>query len=534
MDGFKVVTGFIFLSVFMITSYGGLFQTVSTDMGTIIGKLERTYFKNKTYQYVSYLGIPYAEESFDYWRFRKPRVPKRFDKPYNATYIRPSCLQVGYGRTSQKTSENCLFLNIYAPAESTINPVKTFPVLIYFHGGDFKVGSANDVSPEVLSSYGDVVVVTINYRLGIFGFLSTGDKVARGNFALWDQHFAIKWVRYNIASFGGDVDNITLLGQTAGAASALYQGLYPGNRGLFHRIIAINGNSLSPWAINPPNAKIIGRKLDCIKYIENLEVDIAATVDCIKDQPNHILLKVGVQFDDIGPTVDGEFLTDHPAKLLTPMMHNVSDAYKFFRSLDVVIGFNENNGDVLLRDMLVSRFNQTGLEDVEVKRSQFEYIFIRKLLQPLYEAHKAIFNADVSFISARHVEEVVAFQYTNWTDPDSSEILKRNLQQISRELNFFVPCLNMADSHSTTNTNASTYLFQFNYRPTFDARYSPWFSRLGIGLETVFLFGLPNQMTQELRLNRKDVTEWDLQLAENMMKWISNFAKTGYDLSRNL
>ena len=119
--------------------------------------------------------------------------------------------------------------------------------MIWIHGGVFIAGFSNSYDGGPLSLSGDVIVVTINYRLNVvFGFVSTTDHHAGGNWGLWDQHLAIKWVHDNIHAFGGDPASITIYGESAGSACVVYQTIYPGNKGLFQRAIIENGSIQSP------------------------------------------------------------------------------------------------------------------------------------------------------------------------------------------------------------------------------------------------------------------------------------------------
>ena len=135
--------------------------------------------------------------------------------------------------------EDCLYLNVYT--KQTDPPVLR-PVIVYIHGGAFVVGSCEAMlyGPQVLLDR-EVVMVGINYRLGALGFLSLETEEAPGNLGLHDQYLALLWVRDNIAQFGGDPDNVTLMGVSAGAMSATCHLVSPLSRGLFHRVIALSG-----------------------------------------------------------------------------------------------------------------------------------------------------------------------------------------------------------------------------------------------------------------------------------------------------
>jgi len=109
--------------------------------------------------------------------------------------------------------------------------------MVWLHGGGFVCGSSDMYDGAYLAAHGQVVVVTVNYRLSVFGFLSTEDASSTGNNGLWDQHLAIKWVHDNAVAFGGDPSRVTLFGESAGGANVMFQALYVGNKGLVHRVI---------------------------------------------------------------------------------------------------------------------------------------------------------------------------------------------------------------------------------------------------------------------------------------------------------
>lgn len=136
-------------------------------------------------------------------------------------------------------SEDCLFLNVFS---LNLTPSTLRPVIVYIHGGGFVSGAGSDFQPDFLVRY-DIVVVTINYRLGALGFLSMGTEEVPGNAGLKDQVAALKWVQENIAAFGGDPDNVTIMGQSAGGASVTYHLASPLSCGLFKRGIALSGTA---------------------------------------------------------------------------------------------------------------------------------------------------------------------------------------------------------------------------------------------------------------------------------------------------
>jgi para-nitrobenzyl esterase len=154
--------------------------------------------------------------------------------------------RIGFGVAS--VAEDCLFLNVFAPThEASEGNISTFPVMVWIHGGALTVGESDDYIPAKLVQQGDVIVVTINYRLGALGFLAHPALAAEspdhisGNYGIMDQQFALKWVQRNIAAFDGDPQNVTIFGESAGALSVFSHLASPTATGLFHRGIVESG-----------------------------------------------------------------------------------------------------------------------------------------------------------------------------------------------------------------------------------------------------------------------------------------------------
>src|SRR6266568_8308046 len=189
-----------------------------------------------------FLGIPYAAPPVGALRWQPPRPPAPWHGTRAASSYAPHCPQPSgsFGRAS--TSEDCLYLNVFAPAGAR---GKHLPVMVWVHGGSLRTGESDDYNPAGLVRDG-VVVVTINYRLGALGFLADAALASRpggpaGNYGLMDQQAALRWVQRNIGGFGGNPGEVTLFGESAGGLSTLAQLISPGARGLFQRAIVESG-----------------------------------------------------------------------------------------------------------------------------------------------------------------------------------------------------------------------------------------------------------------------------------------------------
>lgn len=180
-----------------------------------------------------------------------PVPPETWEGVRDATVNCNICSQYDTETKNIIGNEDCLYLNVYTPKLPTADS-SPLPVMFFIHGGGFVFGHGTDDSahgPDFLVEK-DVIIVSINYRLGILGFLSLNRKEAPGNMGLRDQVQALRWVQKNIASFNGDPNNVTIFGISAGGASVEYLVLSPMAKGLFHKAIAQSGSSLLHWAQN--------------------------------------------------------------------------------------------------------------------------------------------------------------------------------------------------------------------------------------------------------------------------------------------
>jgi len=207
---------------------------VSTASGLVQGKAAGTMNE--------YLGIPYAAPPVGALRWEPPQPAASWHGVRQATSYAPHCPQPPSAFGVASTSENCLYLNVFAPG----GPAgRDLPVLVWLHGGSLLVGESNDYNAAGLVRDG-VVVVTINYRLGALGFLANAALAGHpggpaGDYGLLDQQAALRWVQRSIRSFGGDPRDVTLAGESAGGLSVLAQLVSPGARGLFQRATVESG-----------------------------------------------------------------------------------------------------------------------------------------------------------------------------------------------------------------------------------------------------------------------------------------------------
>ena len=227
-------------------------------------------------------------------RFEKSKFVEKWSGIYDAIEQRDTCPQPGKQMKNHSIvsnantmSEDCLYLSVYKPERS---PKIYLPVMVWIHGGAFITGSIFDdiYNPSYMVSMGKVIVVTINYRLGAFGFLYAGTDDSPGNQGLHDQILALKWVQNNIGHFGGDPNMVTVFGESAGALSVSALILSPLTNGLFHRAIIQSGAILSyygSWNKNLAMQKTLdfAHRLHC--YQPNI-------LDCLRNRTINQILNV--------------------------------------------------------------------------------------------------------------------------------------------------------------------------------------------------------------------------------------------------
>lgn len=232
----------------LLQSRLGTNQTVEvdTEYGKVKGGKRKTIYDDT---YLSFEGIPYAQPPVGELRFKAPQRPTPWEGVRDCTQPGDKAVQVNFMFNKVEGSEDCLYLNVYT---NNLTPETARPVMVWIHGGGFIFGEANRDwhGPDYFMKQ-DVVLITIQYRLGALGFLSleTPELNVPGNAGLKDQVMALKWIKNNCASFGGNPDCITVFGESAGGASSHYLMLTEQTRGLFHRGILMSGNAISSLAI---------------------------------------------------------------------------------------------------------------------------------------------------------------------------------------------------------------------------------------------------------------------------------------------
>ncbi|XP_031560819.1 cholinesterase 1-like [Actinia tenebrosa] len=484
-----------------ITSVATTNNVVDTKQGKVKGVRQEVEVDNKQKKNVyKFLGVPYAQKPIGDLRFKPPQaLSARRSSDYDATSLRPICTQPQYYFDSIKgawpefdetkdMSEDCLYLNIYTPSIKSCK--KKYPVIFYIHGGSYVAGTpTRDISPgEYLPTRG-VVLVTIQYRLGTFGFFTTGDSEAPGNVGLLDQVEALKWVQQNIEGFCGDKNSVTLLGESAGGSSVSLHYLSPLSRGLFHRGIAVSGVDLSPFAYKPKStvlkaSETLISKLNCERN------NSKATLQCLQSSSISDIRKNAPSPFLMQPFVDKHFLPDEPQQLRTEGK---------FRKLPLMSGFVSQEGAMLLESKKKEEYNTEGfrkyLED-----------FLKMSFQRTKDKALTAFNA-------------LEFQFTPWGFLSNGPKHRRKLVEMLSDFYVAAPTHAALTYHS--DYGAPTYMFEFAHR----SKLHPKPKWMGVIHEdtTPYKFGLP-LLNSKTRLK---FDEKDKKVSDTLVTMFTNFAKFG-------
>lgn len=475
---------------------------VSTNSGKIRGKTHKMLgIKVNTF-----LGVPYASPPTGKLRFRRTAAVKPWKDVLNATRLPPACVQPEYTQKlfpikilQWDLSEDCLYMNIWSPVSNETS----LPVMVWIHGGFFTIGSVgvDEYDGSVLAAYGNVVVIAIQYRLGLFGFLDMETDEIGGNMGLWDQAMALKWINQNVANFGGDPNKVTVFGQSAGSISTGIHMMHPETKHFFKRVIFQSG---SPMLLNqvygrgPQVAQRFVQSIGCLP--EGTEIDDAVDmiVKCIDN----------TSFEKIS-LAQQEMVKDNPAPFLPTIPSDYIETFPTennenvtFDQKEFLIGFNRDEGTLILHLSYPKNYTRKSVPTITT----------------IEEARNAMTRMAVDGGFPATQAKSMAAILLNGNATDTSENWARKIGSVFGDIMFVCPSARFADKFA--HLNRTVYMYILSHR----SQSTVWGSWMGVTHhdELNYVFGVP------LRYPNMFDGE-DINFSKRLMKTWTHFARTGYE-----
>lgn len=459
--------------------------SVCIDDGCLRGKVMESY---QASPFNAFIGIPFAKPPTGRLRFANPVRNKAWGRGmvYNATEDKPMCVQKNDLIPNAKVDghEDCLYLNVYQPKQ-TKSIKSLLPVMVYIHGGGFFAGGASPsiLGPEYFMDTRRVILVTFQYRLGVFGFFSTGDEVASGNFGLKDQVMALQWVKHNIEAFGGNPGLVTIFGQSAGGASVHMHMISPMSEGLFARAIMMSGNAIAPWNIPTKDPLGLARRQAEVVGIEEVKtLSSKQLVDALRN----------VEASKLSESIDKlKLWSIDPLTLYRPVVEPSCSSNEAFLVEDPRISWRKGSYQKIPW-MTGYLPNDGAVRAIAITSNE-------KLLNEL--------NANISFILPVLLEKtpseelltVIKARYFN-ESTDENWITSENAQRLVdmyTEAAFLYPIQSAVKQHVTTaNTKlAPVSIYKFSFKGPYSYSFLYTFTHQDYGVvhcdELIYLFRSP-------------------------------------------
>jgi len=492
---------------------------VETCYGKVKGRvIEKPFGLSK--DVFNYQSIPFAKPPVGDLRFEAPQPPGNWEGVYDATTLKPSpqqdpefqskTLHLMVKATSKyeddylKFDEDCLYLNVY-----TTNPSKDadLPVMVWIYGGGFVMGGPGYYDGSAMSAHQNVVVVCLSYRVGICGFISFGpDSKCPGNNGFLDQVRGLEWVRDNIQAFGGNPNNVTIFGESAGGSSVGFHVLSPLSKGLFHRAISHSGTAnIKTLEMGNP----VASRKHLLSQLDITDEDPNEAMEKLKKVPFDKILPITSAMAKLwmffGPIVDGKFLPESPYVMMTK---------KNWNAVPYMIGMNNTEGAGLL-----TMEQPVGFKDGITKSACKEYV-------------KGMMYVEVDPTKVDGIADLILEEYSKGYPDEDKYKWSRVAGQVLGDLWFLYPGIDMAEAYSgnefPTFMYYMTHTFPFyhheEYYGTYDVIKKAPFCEADHGDDVILTFGVP--LAEENNRNIK-FSDGDKSLTNCWLQYLGNFARTG-------
>ncbi|CAB3400756.1 unnamed protein product [Caenorhabditis bovis] len=491
-----------------------------------------------------YLGIPYGVAPTGQYRFNMAiSAAKWTHMPKDARKLPLVCIQTDLPKLSEtkafkhtsaqrfdfthrvlpflkKQSEDCLFMNIYVPERlESSQRENLLPVMVVVHGDEYGWGAGNAFNGSTLAAYGHIIVVTLNYRLGVFGFMGRCETSScAGNSGISDLVSSLTMLNVILPSFGGDPKSVTLAGWGSGGAlvsllmaSPLTQ---PGRR-LFRRAILLDGTALSPWAIsqNPQQYFMqLAQQLECAPSNKSstFNDNVDTIVRCMQVHSSENITKAVQKIDvptflsGFAPIVDGQLIPNKPQISFSAQFGSL------FREIDLLVGISSNPAHRMISN-----------DDLKMGISKDKRMKVfRSLVRNLYDYHR---------------EEILAAiinEYTDWDNPrDHPKSIRNGVINALSDVLFTAPLVETLRMHSGEDSRreSNTFMFAFAHETRSWMQEQPNNGIRGSlsGDIVPYIFGYPLFQGNNDNMLYSGFNSDDKGISKVMMHYISNFVKSG-------
>ncbi|XP_076271225.1 neuroligin 2 [Rhynchophorus ferrugineus] len=479
----------------------------------------------------AFLGVPYATPPVGSLRYMPPVTPSIWKNTRLADRFSAVCpqrppdignrsealLEFPRGRllylekllpllTNQ--SEDCLYLNIYVPrAVNGDEEPEKLPCVVYVHGESYEWNSGNPYDGTVLASSGRVIVVTINFRLGVLGFLKTGAKgSAQGNFGLMDLVAGLHWLRENLPAFGGDVERVTLMGHDTGAALVNFIAVSPVAKELLHRVILLSGSGLSPWALQKDPLwvkRTVAKHTGC--HGDLYEDDLAP---CLRLKPLNFLLNIKVDtprfLPGFAPFIDGTILVNPTAPPPSSSTSTVATSAGY------------ELADFPDRDLLFALTSTESYLDLNAQDLEFGFNETKRdRILRTYVRNSYFFHLNEIFSTLKN-------EYTDWEKPSQNPLSVRDATlDVLSDGHTVAPLIRIGYLHSLSG--GKTFFLHFQHHG--GERDMPLRGGTVRGDDLPYILGLP--LINGGSFFPHNYSHSDIAVSKTMIQYISNFITKG-------
>ncbi|CAH1229566.1 NLGN4X [Branchiostoma lanceolatum] len=447
----------------------------------------------------AWFGIPYAEPPVGELRFTEARPPKKWDDVRDATQFAADCPQdkdrlEKIMNGTHAMSEDCLYLNIYAPEDPEEG--HRHPVIVVFPGAQYDWGTVRAFDGTAMAEQ-EVVVVTVNYRMGVFGFLSTDDDEALGNYGMLDQIEALKWIQDNIARFGGDPKRVTLMGAAAAGNLVSLHLISPYSEGLFHGAIISGGGMMSPTAVLLPPYKAVDLAKELAEKLECSTESTADIVSCLREKTADELVETKVTgpammvMGAFSPTIDG------PGGVIAASPRVMIENNQFSK-VPIMVGTTDKWGSGALREIKGIEFGMSSDMNDDG----------RKLFAERYPEGPRQFISDL-----------INFEYTDFRRLHDPAAIRDNMIRAAGDYYVNSGMVFQAAAHAAAG--GDVYMYEFHHVSENNPRPS-WMGAMGFD-DGVFVFG-PSLMDAQ---DKYEFDKTDKEVQEMMVHFMCSFARDG-------